>query len=769
MTMTFMLWRKDGEQFFDENGNPLAAGTLEYKLAGGPETNLSIFADPAGATPLDNPVTLDAAGRINGPIYVGEQAFKERGKKSSGVVVFENDGYLGSPPAVAPPTFAKGNQAVSPVASSRAITSADHGNILVCDPTGGDITLTLETASGVINGRGFKAIHAGASGKVIIQRSGNDLVGGLPAIVLKAFGDAAEVVCDTTAWRIAASSDGIPQLGRAVFLTVETRSLSTPPVSPVQGARYILAAAGTGAWLGFAVNAVVEFTGTTWVGFAPVDGWYADIKSEDIVCRFSGSSWIPWTNVLAPASSNAAVAVFQDSNPSGTAAQLSTAAAWNTSRLNTQLTLPVPITGASLAGNVMTIPAGKYAVRAWRAMRVTSATTGRARLISTTDPLKVFYSSTQSVSAASGASLVQQTLFADVEVTAATENFTLEFYSPDASNAGVPASLASIPEIYASVHWVSTASLQGPIGAQGLAGTDAGIRWAFDSSTATAADPGPGKLRLNNATLANVTEIAVSYLSGESGAPSVETFVKTWDDSSSPSLRGTLIIKKLGAPQNFLVLGITSVITDGATFGRFTVDHRGSSGSFNALDVLSVVFYRTGDAIVGRRTIWVPAAAMLQRTTNGAAMGNVETVTNKNIVRTLDFDPVTQEFAQFVIRMPKSWNEGTVQFQPVWSHAATATNFGVVWELAAVAVGDNEALDVAFGTAQASADTGGTTDRAFIGPLSAAITIAGPPAAEDYVMFQVARAPANVADTLAVDARLHGISLYITTDANTDD
>lgn len=170
----------------------------------------------------------------------------------------------------------------------------------------------------------------------------------------------------------------------------------------------------------------------------------------------------------------------------------------------------------------------------------------------------------------------------------------------------------------------------------------------------------------------------------------------------------------------------------------------------------------------GKETIWIPASAMIARTTNGAASGTAETTTNKNMVKTLDFDASTQEFAQFEIAMPKSWNNGTVTFQPVWSHASTTTNFGVVWALQAVATSDDDALDVAFGTEQASTDTGGTTNDRYIGPESSAITIAGTPATGDVVQFQIKRNPSDGSDTLAVDARLHGIKLYITTNAATD-
>lgn len=172
--------------------------------------------------------------------------------------------------------------------------------------------------------------------------------------------------------------------------------------------------------------------------------------------------------------------------------------------------------------------------------------------------------------------------------------------------------------------------------------------------------------------------------------------------------------------------------------------------------------------MVGKETLYVPAAAMLSRTTNGATSGAVEMSTNKNMFRTLDFDATTQEFAQFSVRMPKSWDEGTVTAAFTWSHASTATNFGVVWALEGVALSDDDAGDVAFGTAQQVADTGGTTNDIYISSATSDITIAGTPQAEDLVMFQVKRVPSDGSDTLAVDARLHGVTLYITTDAAND-
>jgi hypothetical protein len=214
------------------------------------------------------------------------------------------------------------------------------------------------------------------------------------------------------------------------------------------------------------------------------------------------------------------------------------------------------------------------------------------------------------------------------------------------------------------------------------------------------------------------------------------------------------------------VAGATAVsLGTSAAFTTGTIELGAASDTTLARSAAGVVTIEGSVVkVAGTETIFIPAGAMVSRTTNGAAVGTVEMTTNKNMFKTLDFDTTTQEFAQFFIRMPKSWDEGTVTFSPVLSHASGTGN--AVFGLAGVALSSDDAGDVAFGTAQTSDTTVGTANDIYVGPASSAITIAGTPAAEDWVMFQVNRTVAS--DNLGVDARLHGITLYITTNAKND-
>ncbi len=181
------------------------------------------------------------------------------------------------------------------------------------------------------------------------------------------------------------------------------------------------------------------------------------------------------------------------------------------------------------------------------------------------------------------------------------------------------------------------------------------------------------------------------------------------------------------------------------------------------------VYAPGGGSTQGRHAIYISAAGMRPSVTGGcAALAAIASAGSQPDIVSLDFDTTTQEYAQFSLVMPKKWNEGTVTFVPHWSHAATTVNFGVVWDVQAVAVSNDDPIAVAFGTAQLSTDTGGTTNDLYTGPESAAITVGGTPQPEDMVFFRVSRVTANGSDTMAIDARLHGITLYVTTNADTD-
>ena len=179
-------------------------------------------------------------------------------------------------------------------------------------------------------------------------------------------------------------------------------------------------------------------------------------------------------------------------------------------------------------------------------------------------------------------------------------------------------------------------------------------------------------------------------------------------------------------------------------------------------------YMQAGALYAGRQSEPISASAMVPATTNGAATAKIETTTNRVVVEVLDFDAATEEHAWFTWAAPKRWDRGTVSFEALWLSSATDTS-AVVWALAGVAIGDNETLDVALGTAGEVSDAAqSNANEIYRSPESAAITIAGSPAAGDLVAFRVSRKAVAGGDTMTVDARLVGIRLFWTANAAND-
>tara|TARA_Y100000748_G_scaffold295113_1_gene286494 strand:+ start:1 stop:1188 length:1188 start_codon:yes stop_codon:yes gene_type:complete len=172
--------------------------------------------------------------------------------------------------------------------------------------------------------------------------------------------------------------------------------------------------------------------------------------------------------------------------------------------------------------------------------------------------------------------------------------------------------------------------------------------------------------------------------------------------------------------------------------------------------------------IAGKETMWVPAAAMYGPTTNPADAAQVETTATRPDLKVFDFDASTQQYTQFTVAMPKSWNEGTLTYQVYWSPSTTNTG-DAIFGLQAVACADSDTIDVAYGTAIEVTDAGiGTVEDQQITSESSAMTVAGSPAAGEQTYFQLFRKAADGSDTFTGECRVLGVKVFFTTDAAND-
>jgi hypothetical protein len=86
-------------------------------------------------------------------------------------------------------------------------------------------------------------------------------------------------------------NESLLALDTLVHLAVEDRDLAAPPGSPVEGARYIVAATATGAWAG-REDDVAAFEDGAWAFRTPAEGWRAWVCDEDRLVVFDGADWI---------------------------------------------------------------------------------------------------------------------------------------------------------------------------------------------------------------------------------------------------------------------------------------------------------------------------------------------------------------------------------------------------------------------------------------------------------------------------------------------
>ena len=174
--------------------------------------------------------------------------------------------------------------------------------------------------------------------------------------------------------------------------------------------------------------------------------------------------------------------------------------------------------------------------------------------------------------------------------------------------------------------------------------------------------------------------------------------------------------------------------------------------------------------VAGKQTIWVPATAMYATSSNGCAdIEQTELTAGRPELKTLDFDPSSDENAQFSVAFPKAWDPSQlIMYQVFWT--ANSTNTGnCIWNLKGVAIANDDAIDVAFGTGIDITDAhSGTANDLNVTAQSSSVTVAGSPAADEDVFFNISRDANAGGDTFSADAKLLGIKLFFATNLPND-
>lgn len=594
-----------GKPFLDANSNPLGGGTIYFYLAG-TSTPLTVYSDADLTQSLGVSVSLDSGGfPVTGgttlvAIYTGTQSYKIVIKTSAGAPFATYDNLKGALDTSGyTTTYAIQTSPVLSKTAAYTVTTNDKGKHIACDPTGGSFALTLPSAITAGDGFIIEASHnADSDNPVSILPQAGQTVGGKASLVLTRR-QSAMLVSDGANWRIKSARRPFYE---SLFRV--TDRLTAAPSSPVAGAKYIINGTPTGTWstLGFAQHDVVESDGNGgWIQWVPQDGWQAYVIDENLVSVFVDTAWTDWSNVTAPTTSALKCAVYEDFKSNGTAGGSATTGSYQTRTLNTEV--KNTITGVSLASNQITLPPGTYLIHFWQVLYNVGASASKIKVISgTATPTNIYASwSNHALTDAGGdvASIYDATPSTGILTVTATAVIELQYYVASTAGGTSALGLASAEpdgsgETYARVTLVELTSIQGPAGSQGTQGTDGlDASYAYQWSTSTSGDPGSGKIAGNNATIASITQIAISETDA-AGASLGSAVLGSWDDSTS-SVKARLIIQKEGATQNRHEFLISGAGTDQGTYWTFPVTYVATGGTISNGDSVAVNVIEKGD------------------------------------------------------------------------------------------------------------------------------------------------------------------------------
>lgn len=84
-------------------------------------------------------------------------------------------------------------------------------------------------------------------------------------------------------------NEALTLLDTFVQLTVQSRSLTAPPGSPVSGAAFIPASGASGAWSGW--DGAIAVYNDAWSRIAPVPGFMAWVRDERLTVTYEDGTW----------------------------------------------------------------------------------------------------------------------------------------------------------------------------------------------------------------------------------------------------------------------------------------------------------------------------------------------------------------------------------------------------------------------------------------------------------------------------------------------
>ena len=133
---------------------------------------------------------------------------------------------------------------------------------------------------------------------------------------------------------------------------------------------------------------------------------------------------------------------------------------------------------------------------------------------------------------------------------------------------------------------------KGDTGSTGAIGPSAGLDMIYESTT-TDTDQGAGKIFFNHGTLSSASVLYMDDV--DSNAASINSYIDSWDDSTTTALRGTVTVTKQSDAAVFAIYNVTGAVTSASTYSKIPVSYVTGAGSFTDADTCTVHFTRTGN------------------------------------------------------------------------------------------------------------------------------------------------------------------------------
>ncbi len=86
-------------------------------------------------------------------------------------------------------------------------------------------------------------------------------------------------------------NQSLQMLDTVVQLSAISRIITTPPVSPINGDRYIVPDSSTNEWAGH-TDQIAVWADNVWIFYLPTTGWQVWLQEEEIILVWNGLAWV---------------------------------------------------------------------------------------------------------------------------------------------------------------------------------------------------------------------------------------------------------------------------------------------------------------------------------------------------------------------------------------------------------------------------------------------------------------------------------------------